>query len=240
MAYACWANASCAAACAGDFERSLECADRGLAVVRGVLPANEVHLLAGRAHILVRLGRIDEARAAAEAEVELAARLDNPDLRAVAQHDRGMVALAEGDLERAESLLAAALDAGAPVSRPMARLARAQALLGLERLDEAEAQLRATALEPVGPSDFPGTLVPRLTRLQGLIAAARGDRELAERRLGEAVEGWRRYVPDAGPGDRYVATLADLGRPPVAGLVEPARELEVVLAELASLTAVAG
>jgi DNA-binding SARP family transcriptional activator len=238
MAYACWANASCAAACAGDFERSLELADRGIAAVRGVLPTTEVHLLAGRAHILARLGRLDEARASADLELELAERLDSAGLRAMAQHDRGIVALAAGDLERADELLAAALEGDAPVSRPLARLARAEALLGLKRLAEAEAELRATALEPVGPSDLPDTLVPRLTRLQGLIAAARGDRDLAERRLREAAEGWQRYVPAEGQGDRYVAALADLGRPPVLGLVEPQRELERVLAELAALAPV--
>jgi hypothetical protein len=156
----------------------------------------------------------------------------------MAQHDRGIVALAAGDLERADELLAAALEGDAPVSRPLARLARAEALLGLKRLAEAEAELRTTALEPVGPSDLPDTLVPRLTRLQGLIAAARGDRDLAERRLREAAEGWQRYVPAEGQGDRYVAALADLGRPPVLGLVEPQRELERVLAELAALAPV--
>jgi tetratricopeptide (TPR) repeat protein len=240
MAYGSWANASCAAACAGDFERSLAFADRGLAAVRGLLPTSEVHLLAGRAHILLRLGRMDEARAAVEAELELAERLDNAELRAVARHDGGMIALAAGDAEGAEALLAAALDSGALVSRPLARLARAEALVRLDRLDEAETELRATALEPVGPGDMPDTLVPRLTRLQGLIAAARGDLALAERRLAEAADGWRRYVPPERQGERYVATLVDLGRPPVAGLVEPATELDRVLAELAGLAAVAG
>ena len=199
---------------------------------------DEVYLLAGRAHILARLRRLDEACAAADAQLELAERLDNAELRALAQHDRGMVALAAGDLGRADALLAAALDGDAPVSRPLARLARAQALIGLERLEDAEAELRATALEPVGPSDFPDTLVPRLTRLQGLIAAARGDRALAERRLREAADGWRRYVPADGEGDRFgLATLVDLGRPPVLGLVEPARA-RAGLGELASSTAV--
>jgi hypothetical protein len=75
---------------------------------------------------------------------------------------------------------------------------------------------------------------------KGLIAAARGDRALAQRRLREAADRWRRYVPAGDEGDRYVATLADLGRPPVLGLVEPARELEALLAELESLTAVIG
>jgi DNA-binding SARP family transcriptional activator/RecA/RadA recombinase len=240
MAYGCWANASCAAACAGDFERSLDFAERGLAAVRGALPTTEVHLLAGRAHILARLGRLDEAAAAADAELELAGRLESDELHALAQHDRGMVALAAGEADRAEALLAAALDRNAPISRPRARLARAEALVRLDRLAEAELELRATALEPVGPSDFPDTLVPRLMRIQGLIAAARGDRALAQRRLREAADRWRRYVPAGDEGDRYVATLADLGRPPVLGLVEPARELEALLAELESLTAVIG
>lgn len=238
MAYSCWANASCAAACAGDFELSLEFAERGLASVRGVLPAAEVHLLAGRAHILGRLGRLREACATADAALELAEQLDSDEVRAVAQHDRGIVALLAGEFERADALLAAALDANAPVSRPLARLARAEALLRLDRLDEAEAELRATGVEPVGPGDLPETLGPRLTRLEGLIAAARGDLELAERRLREAADGWQRYVSLDGSGDRYVAILADLGRPPVAGLVEPAREIERILAELAALTPV--
>jgi hypothetical protein len=90
-------------------------------------------------------------------------------------------------------------------------------------------------MEPVGPSDFPDTLVPRLTRVQGLIAAGRGDRALAARRLGEAAEGWRRRLDRSTDGDRFAASLSDLGRPPVAGLVEPDRELERVLAELRSL-----
>jgi len=66
-----------------------------------------------------------------------------------------------------------------------------------------------------------------------------GDRPLAERRLNEAAEGWRRRLDRAdGDGAAYVANLVDLGRPPVQGLVEPARELERVEAELKELQAV--
>jgi hypothetical protein len=79
---------------------------------------------------------------------------------------------------------------------------------------------------------MPDTLVPRLTRLQGLIAAGRGDHQLARRRLTEAVEGWRRLLDRAAHGDRYVASFVDFGRPPVVGLVEPDRELDRVLSEL--------
>jgi hypothetical protein len=85
--------------------------------------------------------------------------------------------------------------------------------------EEAEAELRAATLEPLGPSDFPATLVPRLARVQGLVAAARGDRAKAEAHLREAATGWRRQL-DAGERGTY---WLDLGRPPVAGLVEPDR-----------------
>jgi DNA-binding SARP family transcriptional activator/tetratricopeptide (TPR) repeat protein len=239
MAYGAWANGACAAAAAGDFERSLEFADRGLRAAAGYgVLAIEVHLQAARAHILTRMGRLDDARQAAEREHELALEADKPRLIATAEHDLGMVALASGDCERAAMLLGCAIDARAPVSRPLARLARAEALTRLGRLDEAEAELRETVLEPVGPADFPDTLVPRLTRIQGLVAAAKGDRVLAERRLVEAANGWRRLLDRGADGDDYVANLVDLGRPPVQGLVEPARELERVECELTELQAV--
>jgi hypothetical protein len=88
----------------------------------------------------------------------------------------------------------------------------------------------------VRASDMPDTLVPRLTRLQGLIAARRGDHILAARRLTEAAAGWRRLLDRAPAGDSYASVLADFGRPPVAGLVEPARELDRVLAELSAVS----
>ena len=72
-----------------------------------------------------------------------------------------------------------------------------------------------------------------MARVQGLIALARGDRELAERRLRR---GGRRLAAAASRtlpvGDGMTAVLADLGRP-VVGLVEPERELERVRADRA-------
>src|SRR5512144_1500231 len=236
LAHGCWCNASCAAACGGDLTRALEFVDRGMAALRGTgLATLEVQLLSARAHVLVRMARLDEARSTSEAERALAERLDNGALQATSEHDRGLVALALRDFGHAERLIAAALVHDAPVSRPLARLARAEALIGLGRYDDAEQELRATALEPVRPSDMPDTLVPRLTRLQGLIAAGRGAPALAERRLTEATEGWHRLTGSVAAGDRYTVGLADLGRPPVVGLVEPARELDRVRAELATL-----
>jgi Flp pilus assembly protein TadD len=92
-----------------------------------------------------------------------------------------------------------------------------------------------TALEPLGLGDFPDTLVARLARVQGLIALVRGDYALATKRFEEAARTWRRRAGAERPGDRYMALLADFGRPPVVGLIEPRREVERVEAELAAL-----
>ena len=102
---------------------------------------------------------------------------------------------------------------------------------------QAAAELRRAALEPVGPGDQPWALVPRMARVQGLVARARGDAAEARRRLAESAEGWRRRggTTSRQVGDEYMAALVDLGRPPVVGLVEPDRELARVIAELAEL-----
>lgn len=237
LAYSCWCNAACAAACAGHFDQALAFVDRGLISVRGAgLATLEVQLLAARAHILMRLGRSNEAEAASQEECRLADRLGVPAMVAMSEHDAGMVALGLGRFARAAHHLAGALRGDAPISRPLTRLARAESLIGLGCYDEAETEVRAAVLEPVRPSDMPDTLVPRLSRVQGLIAAGRGDLALAGRRLDEAADGWRRLIGAVGDGDRYTTVLTDLGRPPMAGLVEPVRELARAQTERAALT----
>jgi len=67
-------------------------------------------------------------------------------------------------------------------------------------------------------------------RLQGLIAAARGDVRLAARRLQEAADGWRRMLDRS--SDAYTSSFGDLVRPPVLGLVEPEREIKRTVAEV--------
>jgi DNA-binding SARP family transcriptional activator/tetratricopeptide (TPR) repeat protein len=233
LSYGAWANAASAAACAGEFVRALEFIDRGMAATAGSgLSTLDLSYQAARASILVRLGRIPEAVAAAGLTRELSERLGVPELIASSEHIRGLVALASGDWVGAARLLAAALEHGMPGSRSLARLELAEALITAGRCDDAEAQLRATAAEPVRASDMPETLVPRLTRLQGLIAVRRGDSKLAARRLNEAAAGWRRLLGQARAGNSYTAVLADFGRPPGAGLVEPERELQQVLNDL--------
>ncbi|MGH2942051.1 MAG: AAA family ATPase, partial [Solirubrobacteraceae bacterium] len=146
------------------------------------------------------------------------------------------VALATGDHATAERELRRALEGGPPISRPLARLARAEALVALERADDAEAELSATVREPVRAADFPAMLAARFARVQGLLAAARREPELARQRLTEAAQAWERQLGSIHAGEGWVANIVDLGRPPVLGLVEPAREVERIQAEITRLT----
>ena len=150
---------------------------------------------------------------------------------ATARHDAGLVALAGGRHREAAKLLVAALDADAAVSRPAARLALAEALALDGAAADAGAELRRAVLEPVGPGDQAWALVPRMARVQGLVARARGDADEARRRLVESAEGWRRRggTTSRQVGEEFMASLVDLGRPPVVGLVEPDRELARVI-----------
>jgi DNA-binding SARP family transcriptional activator len=235
LAYGCWANAAGAATAAGEHERALEFIDRGLSAIdEQGLQSLEIHLLAARAFVLTRLHRLDDARTATEAEQWLAEQLGQPQLLAMVSHDRGLVALEAREYERAGRLLGDALVEGAPISRPLTRLALAEALARAGELERSADQLRATVLEPVRPSDFPDTLVPRLARVQGLIALGRHDHEAAQRRLRESVAGWERVLDRTRGGESMTAVLADLGRP-VVGLVEPERELARARGELEAL-----
>ena len=149
----------------------------------------------------------------------------------MASHDRGLVALAEGDYEPAAALLERSLVEGAPISRPQTRLALAEALARAGDGVRATEQIRATVLEPTRASDFPEALVPRLARAQGLVALAAGDRDTAQRRLEEAIAGWERLLERTVRADSITSVLADLGRP-VVGLIDPDRELARARADL--------
>jgi tetratricopeptide (TPR) repeat protein len=179
------------------------------------------------------MGRYDDARAAVAEERRAAERSGAAPLLVRAEYDEGMIAVGAGENDRAVELLYRSLEGGALVSRPAARLARAEALARLRRTDEAEAELRAVALEPVGPADRPAVLVARLTHVQGLVALARDDHDLARARLEEAAAAWRR-IRLSFDADEYLGNLVDLGRP-TAGTVDPAQELARVERELQDL-----
>jgi tetratricopeptide (TPR) repeat protein len=235
-AFAVWLNAACALACVGDYDGALAVADRAVATTEPV-PVLLLGCLAARAHILARLGRHAEAAETTRRQRAVAGRLDSPALAGTAAHDAGLVALAAGDHAGAAALLAEALDARAPVSRPSAGLYRAEALALAGDPTGATAQLRAAMLEPVGRADQPWALVPRIAWVQGLIARSRNEPGPARRRFAEAAAGWRSMLGtvSGATAEGYTAALLDLGRPPVAGLVEPHRELARVQDALTSL-----
>ena len=233
LAFSIWLMTACALSVADDMAGALRAADAAVAATRGI-PVIEVRCLAGRAFVLSRLGHHDEALSLAAEQLAKAERMDSPAAAALARHDAGLIWLAAGHYVEAARMLAEALAAGAEVSRPAARLARAEALARAGHPDDAAAELRRAALEPVRDADLPWALVPRMTRVQGLIALARGDHALARRRLGEAADGWRRHLRhDA--GTEFMATVVDLARPPIVGLVEPEWELRRLTSELAEL-----
>ena len=199
------------------------------------LQSLEIHLLAARSFVLRGIGLVEEARQASESERALAEQLAQPELLAMASHDLGLVALDEGEYQRAAILLAASLVEGAPISRPVTRLVLAEALARCGQPERATEELRATVLEPVRPSDFPAALVPRLARVQGLIALARDHPEECERRIEESIAGWERLLEQTIRTDSITTVLADLGRP-VVGLVEPrATSLSRARADLRAL-----
>ncbi len=244
LAYSCLANAASAAACAGDLPRALDFADRCLPLVvpNGLLRLC-VYTHSARTALLRLLGRPGEARVACDAAAAAAERVGLPELQGLVHYDRGLLATAAGEHHAAVSEIGLALDLGAPVSRPLARLLRAEALARDERPDDAEHELRSVALEPVSPADLPDTLVARMSRVQGLIALGRGNLPLAIKRLREAESGWLRRAGqdraehDSDTGQGYVAALIDLGRPPVVALIEPARELAALRADIAAIGA---
>jgi DNA-binding SARP family transcriptional activator/tetratricopeptide (TPR) repeat protein len=233
VAFGVWIQTACALSGSGDLTGALRAADAAVAATRG-MTVIEFQCLAARAFVLSRLGRHAEALSLAREQLAMAERMDSPAIAARARHDAGLISLAAGRHLEAAHLLEQALAEGAEVSRPAARLAQAEALARSGRPDEATAEVRRAALEPVRSSDQPWALVPRMTRVQGLIALARGDRAGARRRLTEAADGWRRHLGHD-PGAEFVANFVDLGRPPIVGLVEPDWELRRLTAELAGL-----
>jgi tetratricopeptide (TPR) repeat protein len=233
VAYTILIQAACALSGAGNLPGALRAADAAVAATRG-LTTIELPCLAARAFVLSRLGRHEEALAVAGEQLTKAERMDSRAPASLARHDAGLISLAAGRYAEATQLLGQALAEGAEVSRPAARLARAEALARSGRPDEAAAEVRRAALEPVRSGDQPWALVPRMARVQGLIALARGDRVQARRRLDEAAAGWRRHL-EHNPGAEFLANFVDLGRAPIVGLVEPGWELRRLTAELASL-----
>jgi len=237
LAYVTAITTASALAAQGDVEAALGYTDRALA--SGQAGANLTsQAYAARAFALLRLGRPELADGAVAAFMEIARGAQDPTLLAVAHFDAGTIALIEERPAAAVDHLERALaEPGGRFSRPLGQMYLAEAYVRVGNTDAAAAALARVPFEPVGPADLPATLVPRLARLQGLIAAARGDRALADRRLAEAEAGWGRIQVDLDLGDAYAAVIVDLGRPPVAGLVEVCAEVARIRAERSALGA---
>ncbi len=242
LAVVLWTNSAAAAACRGEFRKVLEYARLGEECTSAG-PYFDLMTVAGQAYALSRLGEHDDAMAAAERLTTIAVRSGVTEFELMADFDAGAVAFAAGENEKAIRRLGAALSVPATryFSRPGARLLLAEARLRGGDPAGAERELDLVPAEPVTAADLPDTLVARLVRIEGLLAARRGDRERALTRFTEAESAWRRRLgTDGALGDAFAMNLVDLGRPAVAGLIEPAVELGRVLADRALVLRAAG
>ena len=90
MSYSCLSNAASAAACAGEFGRALDFADRCLPLVtpNGLLRLS-VYAQTARSAILRRLGRLAEARQACDAAAGFSDRAGLPELDGLVGQERG-------------------------------------------------------------------------------------------------------------------------------------------------------
>jgi tetratricopeptide (TPR) repeat protein len=227
-------TAAAASACLGDFERVVTVCE-GAASWPWPGRGLEAQLGAASAHALARLGRHGEARALAEANAELVAIAGDEREVAVADFDLGSILLQAGSYEPAARHLAAALAVETSrIPRALARLRLAEALVRGGDPERAADAVARVPFETVRSADAPEVLPARLSSIQALIAVARGDHALAEARFEEAELSWGRRA-SAPRGEAYAAILVDLGRPPVAGLVDLDAELARVREDRAAL-----
>jgi tetratricopeptide (TPR) repeat protein len=225
------------AAYEGLFEEVVRILDEAPDAVR-VGPTLACQSLAGRAHALSRLGRHDEAVAAAREQVAVARGLATADVEATAAADLGAVLLAAGRPDEALAVLEGVLSDGAQrVPRAATRILAVEAALATGDPSRAAGHLDRFPFDPVRAGDQPETLVARLDRVSGLVRIAAGDIAGGVALLDEAAGRWSVLAADTRPAGAtaqdVLGVMIDLGRAPVAGLTEPARELERLHAERA-------
>ena len=180
--------------------------------------------------MLARLGRHDEAAddAAAGAGVRRPARRPRAWPRPPPT-TAGLVALAAGRYAEAADLLGGRSTAGADVSRVAAGLTRAEALALAGDPDGGHrpaARPRCSS-RSAGPTS-PGRWCRGSPGCRPWSRTPAGDRAVDPPRLDECRPRPGAACSDTAEddaGEGYLASLVDLGRPPIVGLVEPAREL---------------
>ncbi|MBI2684272.1 MAG: hypothetical protein HYX33_02595 [Actinobacteria bacterium] len=224
----------------GDFDRALEMAKRALTSGRGGISL-EAMILATAAYAASRLGDHALALRYGREQVSLLERMGDPDRTALGSFDLGSLSFAAGDWNGSVCHLDRALSgAHDRLPRALARLRLAEALIRSGDVTRAGEELGRFPFETVTAADQPTTLVCQLERVQGLVAAGQGDHVAALRHFDEAAEGWRQLSAMTTGEDPYRDAFIDLGRPPVAGLVELRVELGRVLADAAATLAELG
>ena len=241
LASVAFGNIAAAAAARGDFARCLELVERAAGPDERVGPGLAAHLHAARAHALSRLGRHAEAVAAARAQEALAARAGAEDLEATAAFDLGCVLLAAGEPRRPPSASGSRSRPATPTSR-----ARSPACCGRRR-SRPPATPRpprrrsgASRSSRWAPATCPrrcwgGCRAPRPSS-RWPAASPSGRCAAWTRRSGSGAGGWR-PPPRATCSPPWSPTSAGRRWP---GLVEPAVELGLTLADRAEALAALG
>jgi DNA-binding CsgD family transcriptional regulator len=168
------------------FDPSLERnATEGMGRLRYQVPA--------AAETLARLGRVNEARALLGPWAVRAHRLARRGAEALAARCEGLIALAEGDLDRAEARLAESVEHASASSLPL-ELGRSLLVLGeIQRRRHKKATARETlgravdVFEEIGAPLWAELVRREVARIGGRRSPARGELSETERRIADLV-----------------------------------------------------
>ncbi len=214
---------------AGDLEEALEVADTSSAALLGLTStADAVQQRSQSTGLLLRLGRVDEARTRLAETMQLARAKESPQAIAQAQLDGAAIEIAVGDGDAALRLLEAVDVSGASFPdqlKAWSQSKRAQALILLGRLPDAAAALRVALPAATRSGDHP-IISDTAVSIAGWLAA--NGRDADARRALQAATTLRGGVDAREPflrvmrerlGTGSLAIAADAGLP--AGEVGP-------------------
>ncbi len=201
---------------AGDWDRARSELDRALAMSADCGREPRTEALAGLAELRLRQGAVEEAAALL---VEVA---ESPDTAVVTAE----VLTTQGHADRAVAVLQTQLAASAAHEAMYPIVAGALVDACLARGDVAGAAEAAKALEQTSPDQHPQAAAV-VARADGRIAAATGDRGLAEQLLRAAVADFDRLgVPFRAARTRLELARVVVGADPALAIVEAERALD--------------